>query len=479
MRAIHFTLTLALVLTLTPQASADRRLSLPQAMSLAVSENQELRLETAKISEAKARQLSTRGLYGPKLMAEANVLVWDSALTFTLDTSSLSSMDLTKIDLTKLGLTPGEMLSLSEHKDLLGAAPKLLGPLLANFSLGNIRDQVTSTITLTLAQPLTPLLQIHSGYKATSYLTDSAVLDRDVKQTEIVGKVIESYLTLMQVQRLMEVAQTGVDQVQEHVKRAKQFHVAGLIGKQEVLKANVELARAKERAIKARYGASLASSALALQIGLSIEESITTTEKVTDPPPRFSMSLSECLRRAAETRPELRSLDLKRRAAEADVARNKWDLYIPQISAVANYQHTEGQGTFSPKNAFFFGGVLKWDLWDWGGKYYTMQAASAKTQQVEIGKRMLRDGVALQTKKAYLDLQQSDEALTVARIAIDEAEENFRIEQKRFEANANTSTDVLDSQLALTRAKLTYTSALYGYYIARAALYRSMGEAKY
>jgi outer membrane protein len=472
-------LILTLALAVSPVASADRRLSLPQAMSLAIQENPELRLESARVAEARARQLSTRGLYGPKLMVDANVLVWDSALTFKFDTSALTGIDLTKLDPSKLGLTPAEALALAGHQDLLTAAPKLLAPLLANFSLGNIRDQVTSTITLTLAQPLTPLLQIHSGYKATSYMTDSALLDRDVKQTEVVSKVIELYLSLMQVQRLTEVAQTGVDQVQEHVKRAKQFHTAGLIGKQDVLKAQVELARAKERAIKARYGASLASSALAMQLGLPIEETITTTEKVTDPPPRFTVSLSECLRRAAAVRPELRSLELKRRAAEADVARNKWDLYVPQVSAVANYQHAEGQGTFQPKNAFFFGGMLKWDIWDWGGKYYGMKAAAAKSQQVELGKRLLRDGVALQTKKAYLDVQQSDEALTVARVAIDEAEENFRIEQKRFEANANTSTDVLDAQLALTRAKLTYTSALYAYYIARAALYRAMGEATY
>jgi outer membrane protein len=230
--------------------------------------------------------------------------------------------------------------------------------------------------------------------------------------------------------------------------------------------------------IKARYGASLASSALALQLGLSIDETIVTTETVSDPPPSFGKSLAECLRRAHDNRPEIKSMERKTQAAEADMARNKWDL-LPQLSAVATYQHTEGQGTFQPKNALFFGGTLKWDIWDWGNKYYSLKTAAARTQQAEVGKRLWRDGVALQTKKAYLDLQQSDEALTVARAAITEAEENFRIEQKRFEANANTTTDVLDAQLALTRAKLSYTTSLYSYYIARAALQRAMGDDKY
>ena len=64
----------------------------------------------------------------------------------------------------------------------------------------------------------------------------------------------------------------------------------------------------------------------------------------------------------------------------------------------------------------------------------------------------------------------------MARVAITEAEENFRIEKKRFDASANTSTEVLDAQLALTRAQLSYTTSLYGYYIARAALLRAMGR---
>jgi outer membrane protein TolC len=167
----------------------------------------------------------------------------------------------------------------------------------------------------------------------------------------------------------------------------------------------------------------------------------------------------------------------RRAAAAAEERRTTWDL-LPQVSAIATYQHTEGQGTFFPKNAFFAGGLLKWDVWDWGGKYYATRAARARVAQAELGMRLLREGVELQTKKAYLDLQQAGEELTVARAAIVEAEENYRIEQKRFAANANTSTDVLDAQLALTRAKLSYTSALYGHYIARAALERAVGGAR-
>jgi outer membrane protein TolC len=345
----------------------------------------------------------------------------------------------------------------------------------SNFSLGNIRDQVTSQIDLTLAQPLTPLLQIHKGYQALKHMEKAQELDHQSKQAEVAYQISETYFKLLQTMQLTEVAQTGVEQVSAHLKRAEHFYVAGLIGKQDVLKAKLELARAQERVIKARYGTSLVTSALALHMGLSPDAEIEPTEKVTDPPAPFAPSLEECIQRATKQRPELKSVAQKQEAAQAGKQRALWDM-IPSISAVASYQHQEGMGALSPKNAFFVGGILEWDIWDWGKKYYGMRAEQQKVQQAQLGERMLRDGVHIQAKKAFLELEQAKEALNVARAAIVEAEENFRIEQRRFDANANTSTDVLDAQLALTRAKLTNTTSLYDYYIARAALLRAMGE---
>lgn len=455
-RLLVITLSLIILVFPTP-LFAERSLSLTQAIQLAIQNNPELRLEEAKVNEAELRQKSTRGLYGPRLAVEGNVLVWDSALAFKL--GGMPPLE---------SFTQDEQNIVNKYGDLFQILPKI-------FDFGNLRDQVTAQFQVSLAQPLTPLLQIHQGYQATKNLTEAAAWDSLGKRVEVLGSVKDNYLRLMQAQRFVEVAQTGVEQVSQHVKRAQQFNMAGLIGKQEVLKAQVELARAKERLINAKYGVSLASSALALQIGLPGESRIVPNEKVTDPPPPLPQALSNWIQKALNNRSELKSITNKQQAAVADHKRSQWDM-IPQISAVATYQHTQGQGVFSPPHAAFAGGVLKWDVWDWGNKYYAARTAAAKVQQAEMGKRILHDAIMIQTKQAYLELRQSEEALIVARAAIKEAEENFRIEQRRFEANANTTTDVLDAQLALTRAQLSYTTALYGYYIARNGLHRAIGD---
>jgi outer membrane protein TolC len=461
-----YSLTLAAaLLALASPAAADRRLSLDQAVKLALKQSPQIRLEQAKVDETDATRKSTRAHYLPQLKADANALLWDSALAFTLSTPDVSNIN----DLvTKFGLTPAELLAVAQNQDLLSAMFKF-------FDLGNVRDQFTANVTINLVQPLTPLLSIHQGYRATQHMADAARLDMEGKRVDLAYQVTRTYLQLMLANAYVEVADTGVEQVEAHLKQARQFRRAGLIGKQEVLKAQLELARAKERVIQARYGGNLASAGLAVLIGLPASERIVPTEKVVDPPPAPSGDLDGTLDKALKARPELKAMERKHRAAVAGKESKKWSM-LPQISAMASYQYNYGQATFMPENAFIVGGVLQWDIWDWGNKYYGMKAAGAKAAQAAAGKRLLRDGIEIEVRKAFLGLEQARESLEVARIAITEAEENFRIETKRFEAQSATTTDVLDAQLALTRAKLAYSTQLFNYYVALAGLKKAMGR---
>ena len=84
----------------------------------------------------------------------------------------------------------------------------------------------------------------------------------------------------------------------------------------------------------------------------------------------------------------------------------------------------------------------------------------AKESEVE-----LLDNVILQVREAYLDIQEFEYNIGVTEKAIEQAEEDFRINQSRYQAQLNTSTDVLDAQTRLSRARINYFNALYNYKI--------------
>jgi len=60
--------------------------------------------------------------------------------------------------------------------------------------------------------------------------------------------------------------------------------------------------------------------------------------------------------------------------------------------------------------------------------------------------------------------------------AIEQAQENVRINEERFKEQVATSTDVLTAQTLLARTMNSYYSALYDFKIAKASLYREMGQ---
>ena len=463
-----------------PAARAERKLTLKEAVDLAMKQNLELQVLQETVAEADATRKSVRGHFGPKLMVEGNVMVWDSALEFDLgfggaglDPKVLKDPVKAAEFIKQYKLTTDELVALSkkENQDMLSAMFKVMG---LDGTGMSVRDQVTASFSATLAQPLTPLISLYKGYAATRHMKQAAHYTLGAKRAEVAFKVADTYLKLMQAQRFEKIAQTGVAQVIAHLKMAEKYREAGLIGKQEVLKAQVELARAREQVIQARYGASLTQAALKLYTGLPQSEQVVPVDQLKDPPPPLSATLQTYVHKALEHRDDLKSLVHMGKAAEAGKERIKWD-FLPQISAIATYQYTHGQGTFMPEHAFFGGGVLQWELWDWGAKYYSMKSAGAKARQVGLGRRLLKEAISLEVQKAVLDLHRAKESMSVARVAIVEAAEGVRIEQKRFETQSNTSTDVLDAQLALTRAELIYTTSLSAYYIARAGLAKAMG----
>jgi outer membrane protein TolC len=72
-------------------------------------------------------------------------------------------------------------------------------------------------------------------------------------------------------------------------------------------------------------------------------------------------------------------------------------------------------------------------------------------------------------------MREAERQILVSRKAIEQAEENFRITQERYKEQVTTSSDVLDAQILLTRAKSDYTNAIGDYHISHANLERAMG----
>lgn len=425
----------ALALIAWPTSSPARSLTMKQAVQLALSHSKTIQKSRQQVVELEAIRKSTRGAFLPQLKVEANILVWDSALPF--DLGEFAAM-----------LPPGT-------------------------DLGNIRDQVTGQIAVTVAQPLTPLWQIAEGYSMVKH-SKRGVEQTVLKQRiDVAADARKAYIQLKQAEAGVRIAKTAVAQVEAQLKTVKALKKAGLVGRNDVLKVEVGLAQAKGGQVKAQAGLELAQAALAITLGTAVDEALVAAESFGEPP-ATTQRFGSFLAKALERRPLLAAIKSQQQAARAETRAAKAAL-VPTIAAFATYQRTEGQGFAFPKNAFFAGGSLSWSF-DWGQQYYKIDAAKAKVRRAELDEKQLRDGIFLQVKQAFLALRTARQQLTIARAAVKQAEEAYRLEKIKYEKGAATTTDMLDAQLALNRARLSENNALHGWHIARSELDRATGR---
>jgi outer membrane protein TolC len=246
------------------------------------------------------------------------------------------------------------------------------------------------------------------------------------------------------------------------------------VGRNDLLRAELGLAAAKQRLIQANGGVVLARGQLARLMGLPPDSPIDPADKTTEVAVGPLIPASQAENRAVADRLEIKEIAKRIDQAEAGVSLAKSKM-LPQVNAVANYTHSVGS-QFNPTNAWFIGATASWDIWEGGGTYYGMDESKARMAQALSARRKAEDMIRLETRSAHVNATTAAQALTVARDAVEQAEENFRIEQKRYESGDNTSFDVLDAENQLTTARGQLQAATYDSLIAQSNLARAIGQ---
>ncbi|HEX7503737.1 MAG TPA: TolC family protein, partial [Syntrophales bacterium] len=119
--------------------------------------------------------------------------------------------------------------------------------------------------------------------------------------------------------------------------------------------------------------------------------------------------------------------------------------------------------------------VASWDIWEWGRTKYSRDASLSQEKQAVNTLTNVKDQISLEVKNAWLAVKEAEKLIAVTQTSIEQAEENYRINQERYREQVSRMTDVLDALTLLTFARASYSNALSDYQIALAGLERAMG----
>ena len=450
-------LTLALI---APTLALAEPMTLEQCVAIALKESPDTASANFEVEAAVAKKHAARGGYSPRLKLDAGFQRWDVAMNIPLF-SSLKQF---------CSNCPWDPNPAVDPNTL---PPGTQAPLLIDMPLP-LRPQWTWSAGATLVQPIAALWTVREGNTLARLGIDVAEIKRKSARRDVAYQVTEAYYRLLQTKSMADVAEKSVAQVESQVKRAQTFFERGAVARNDVLRAELGLAASQQRLIQARGMVSLARGRLATLMGRSPDIEIDAIDQVGEPPSEPPVSVVKAEQQAVDTRFELKEIATRLEQANAGVRMAKSKM-IPQVNAVANYTR-QTQSLLGLPKSWFVGATASWDIWEGGSTYYGIDDSKAQLAQALEVKRKTEDMIRLDARNAHVGVTTAAEALEVAAHAVEQAEENFRIEQKRYESTSNTSFDVLDAETQLTTARGMHQAARYDIFIAQSNLARAMGE---
>jgi outer membrane protein TolC len=190
----------------------------------------------------------------------------------------------------------------------------------------------------------------------------------------------------------------------------------------------------------------------------------------------MAVELDSAQARALEHRPELKQLRDAVKISELGIA----------IARTANLPNAFAQVNGSYKNpvGFSAGWGTDWNatagismpIFTGMSNYSRLKAAEARYRQARVGLAMAEDGVKLEVKAQALALNQESKNMKYQVKNVEVAEAALGLAEQRFQNGLLTNLDYMDSQVALTQARVAYLNALANYQVAKARLQKAVGE---
>ena len=398
-----------------------------------------------------------------------------------VESAAARSMEVNAALLPQLKLSGGamELSSVPEYKLTLPAP--------VNFSKTIFPDITENySLKLSLQQPLFTGFKLSKSKEMASLNAQATKEDLTKEQSDIIVNVTMAYWNLYRAEETKKVIEHTLLQVSEHLKDVQSSARQGMATDADVMKVQVQLSDVRVKDVQARNAIRIAAMSLNSLIGNPLSTGIVLTDT-----PQSSAGDSEQLlkndvaalsTRAAQQRPELKSMQLRHEMNEAGVTAAKGGWY-PQIFLGADYNYARPNSRYLPpvdawNGTWDVGVTFQWTVWDWLTTEHQTAQAKATLRQSEAGLKQLRDAVDLDVAQQYYNAQTAAEEVGVARAGAEQAKESYRMTHEKFKSGVASNSDLLDAETALLQANLTQTQAAVDYAVAIAKLKRAMGEAQ-
>jgi len=291
---------------------------------------------------------------------------------------------------------------------------------------------------------------------------------------EVVFRVVEAYYGLLLAQKQKDVAERSLTTAQSVLEHSRARFESGLSVEADLLSAQVRLASRQKELIRSKNNVALAAAQLDVAMGISLESTAEPAELLAEPN-LSTPALAEMERVAIEKRPDLQRVRSEEAAQSQSVSIAK-SSFGPRVNAFASWQADNPTLVAGGVGNNWMSGIeVQLDLFQGGAKRAQLARDRALQDKIAALEQAASDGVRLEVRRAFYDLDSARQEVGLTRAAVAQAQESLRINQNRYEAGLATVTDLLAAEEAARRSQTDYWQAVYRMHTSYASLELASG----
>ncbi len=431
---------LAVTVAVSLYAADVRRLTLTDAVHLAISQNRALKIARLKVTENEHKKAAEHSAYFPAITNQSNAL-------------HVTDLQIVEVPVGIFGRVAGTPIP---SQNLIIPQGQL-----TFFSSGTM-----------IAQPLTQLIRIHAANRIAAAEVAASRDDLKKAETQVALDVHTVYFSIL-IARLQKLAaeQQGTFAA-EHLRESEEDVRNGAALRMAALQGRASVLESQQAVLTADLQLADLTTELNDLLGLPLDTRLELDPAMAASPDQRPRE--EYVQTAWSGNPEILAAEEAVRKARAGVRVAK-TAYVPDITAYARHSYQDGV-PFLVRNFGTFGVTLNWEVFDFGRRRAVVGEREAQLAQAEENLRRMKEEVAVGIERRYHKVQQTRSLVQVASQVV-----SLRQESERVAGNQLTQGEVLVSErrqatAATYKAQADLLQARLGYLLAWAELEQAVGR---
>lgn len=307
-------------------------------------------------------------------------------------------------------------------------------------------------------------------YDRAKALRDAAALNYAAREKDVFLQVVEAYYGILQFRRFHRSAEEEVLQMTDHLRIAKNLYSQGVVTRNDLLQAEVQLANSKQRRLMEANRVANGWLYLNYLTGrpasfrADMDDTVAASSAAADSHSEFLVA----------RRPEIQAL-MKGIEADDLTVNESRSHYFPELFAKLGVDYVQNKQV--REQAIYYATVgIRINIFDGLATTSRLRQALQSRAQSEERLRRTESQIKLEYETASNDARIAEERIRTAETAVKQGEENLRINKDRYQEHVGTATDVIDAQTLLTRTRTEYYRAVFDYQVALARIKKAKGE---